>query len=339
LIHLKEIVMKTFHTLSRFSLAIVFAALLTSGCGKFKPVPKGPTAEQKSATENRIREKLKERADKVAEVKAAAKTRRAELKDEAEPFDEKTAARDLMLDKYKLDVDELKPLTPKEVEAEVARRAELEADQKFPPAMADRFREQLKQEYPLYKVGDIIAVTNKIGRTTRGKISMLENGQIKIGQTIMPVVDIVEPHPSGFDPGKNEKWRAFMLRKSYKVPRDDLVAGTIKKLREPVYRELGFVKKNGNRVRYDELLKTEIAPEVEKLKAAYEAKQDEEIKKQVETEFTEKGLLPLPPQVPIDAGYEYLLDEVAASEFDETAEGGDFDDTAAEGEDWDDEQQ
>ena len=100
-----------------------------------------------------------------------------------------------------------------------------------------------------------------------------------------------------------------------------------------------FRKRNGNRVRYDELLKTEIAPEVEKLKAAYEAKQDEEIKKQVQAEFTEKGLLPLPPKVVVDAGYEYLLDEMAASEFDETAEGGDFDDTAAEGEDWDDEQQ
>jgi hypothetical protein len=317
----------------------ILTVTLGTGCGKLKPAPKGPTLEQKAATENRIRAKLQERADQVAEVKAAAKTRHGELKAEAVAFDEKKAARDLMLEKYELDIDQLKPLTPKQVEAEVERRANLETDQKFPPAMADRFREQLEKEYPLYKVGDVIAVTNKIGRRTRGQISMLENGQIKIGQTVMPVGDIVEPHPSGFDVAKNQKWREFMLRKSYKVPRDDLLAATRKKLREPVYRELGFIRKNGSRMRYDEVLKNEIAPSVEKLKAAYDEKQNAEIKKQVEAEFTEKGLLPLPPPIEVDAGYEYLLVEMGTDEFDDAGDGGDFDDTGDGDEDWDDEQQ
>lgn len=231
----------------------------------------------------------------IQQARKVAKARFEEALAAAPKFDRHKKSSQLLLERYRFHLADL-PKTYKsraEIKGLIQKAAKAEADKRYPPSLRLELVEEAKREYPLYKIGDQVSIITKIGgRGIRGRIDELLPNRIKIGSAMMPLTDIITPHPDCFEEESCMRRRDWHVRTKFDIFRNDLIEELQEKQTAKIYRDNAYIHKDDRWVRFDKIIEKEIEPVVDEMQKKYAAQLRRGLKDKIETEMRAEGLLP-----------------------------------------------
>lgn len=273
---------------SKIVIVAGLAALLLVGCRD---------KEQEELARRQIETAIAQRESRIAHIKREAAKRFEDKIAKVPQFDRDTARKRLVQEKLKMDLDKLDLKTRDEVRKILEDRTLAATDQRYPPSARARLVEQAAEDYPLYKVGQEVAVSTKIGRGATGQIEAIDDDYVKIGRTKLLISDIVKPDPACFNKELCDKQRRFVVHVNYDAPRRDELERQRARLLPTTFREFGYLYHEGAWRRVDELFASEIDPLLEKEEKAYWEEAEKKVRRDVETDLLAEGLLPFPDPI------------------------------------------
>lgn len=275
----------------RTLLLVFVVGLVAGGCGKLKPGSNQPEggAVVEDGPPPVYSAEAREEARKRFEAAIA----------KAEKFDRATATKRLLQERFAIDYDSLFPnglegitlLSVREVKKRIEERLDEDADLRYPPHRKEQAEQQAVVEFPHYKVGDEVTIRAVGNRAASGRIGYVVKGRIQIDGSEFLIRDIDVPPQACFDKVKCLKYRDLFVRKHYDLPRHDLKQSLKPKITKEVYRASGYVNLDDAWRRIDEVIGTDIDPDLVQLEAEHFAQVEEEIKRRIEDELRAEGLI------------------------------------------------
>ncbi|RMD83134.1 MAG: hypothetical protein D6820_02730 [Lentisphaerae bacterium] len=240
----------------------------------------------------------------MEEISAIARKRLEERLSKAPKFDRKACLRELVYNRYRLDINKLFPdgkyafdklKSESEVRAILQKRIQQILDREYPMQMKEKLKRQAQQEIPCYHLGDKVTITIAYpGQAVMRKSGVLQEvtpQNIVISDQRFALNDIQEPPAWAFDVKAATRKRENFLYYHYEKPRMLLKKKLEKTLTEKVFLEFGWVKEKGRLISLQEAYSKYILPELEKKEKAYYEKLREQLEIQIAEEMRREGLL------------------------------------------------
>lgn len=294
--------------------ALVLPLLLgLAGCLKVKPAAARTAAAAKRTPTRQAapppapEAPPPEKAAIPEEVKVLARKRRDELIAQAQKFDRRPLTRQLVREKYGVDLETLFPdgiydlsrlKSDSEVKALAFRYAFTLADQEYSPALRQRVEAQAAKNIPLYQTGDLVeTVSTNRDLVIKGRLEFVGAEYLVVGGHKILVSDLKTPSPDHFDPTLVAQRRAQYVRTNFDSPRAELLRQQQRDLTPGVYRDCGFVRVNGKGplVSLKTLIQKEIDPLVDQEEADYNQRLRKRLEQVVIREFRRAGRLGAKP--------------------------------------------
>ena len=265
------------HMMKKLFLIIgLITSIFCTSCSKEVAQQSKTNNSQLTQAEEKLKQQKAEKEQKkkeafTAEYEQRVKIRMAELP----AFDKQSRLIAEVKRRYKIDLPALfpdpnaKPLTLKQIKQKVHHDAKTLADKRFTEEQKKEYIKSAQTVYPYYTVGSKVNIRTRNGRELSGYLESTSATHIVISGSSVKIEDIVSPSPKTFIKKQVDHQREHYLRTNFYRAKETYYKKRYDIAYEDALKQYGYIRKNGKIINIQDLIKTEIMPEIDKQEAQY----------------------------------------------------------------------